>query len=58
VFLDAVNGAVVEEVFVEARQQFLQLSNSNRSLNAAQNDTNVTDQLNFLGNISNNLKID
>ena len=64
VFLDAVNGGVVEEVFVEegsfveAGQPLLQLSNTNLRLSAAQNDTNITEQLNFLGNISNNLETD
>ncbi|MFT4886902.1 MAG: HlyD family secretion protein [Pseudohongiellaceae bacterium] len=64
VFLDAVNGGVVEEVFVEegsfveAGQPLLQLSNNNLRLSAAQNDTNITEQLNFLGNISNNLETD
>lgn len=61
VFLDAVNGGVVEEVFieegafVEAGQPLLQLSNNSLRLSAAQNDTNITEQLNFLGNISNDL---
>ncbi len=58
VFLDAVNGGAVEEVFVEegsfveAGQPLLQLSNTNLRLNAAQNDTNITEQMNFLNNIS------
>lgn len=62
VFLDAVNGGVVEEIFVEegsfveAGQPLVQLSNTNLRLSAAQNDTNITEQLNFLGNISNNLE--
>jgi len=62
VYLDAVNGGVVEEVFVEeggfveAGQPLLQLSNTNLRLSAAQNDTQITEQLNFLGNISNNLE--
>lgn len=62
VFLDAVNGGVVEEVFVEegsfieAGQPLLQLSNTNLRLSAAQNDTNITEQINFLSNISNNLE--
>jgi HlyD family secretion protein len=64
VFLDAVNGGVVDAVFVEegsfveAGQPLLQLSNTNLRLSAAQNDTNITEQLNFLGNISNNLETD
>lgn len=62
VFLDAVNGGVVEEVFVEegsfveAGEPLLQLSNTNLRLSAAQNDTNITEQINFLSNISNNLE--
>ena len=61
VYLDAVNGGVVEEVFVEegsfveAGEPLLQLSNTNLRLSAAQNDTQITEQLNFLGNISNDL---
>jgi HlyD family secretion protein len=62
VFLDAVNGGVIEEIFVEegsfveAGQPLVQLSNTNLRLSAAQNDTNITEQLNFLGNISNSLE--
>jgi len=62
VYLDAINGGVVERIlveegsFVEADQELLQLSNTNLRLNAAQNDTSITEQLNFLGNISNNLE--
>lgn len=62
VFLDAVNGGVVEEVFVEegsfveAGQPLLQLSNTTLRLSAAQNDTNITEQINFLSNISNGLE--
>jgi len=58
VFLDAVNGGAVEEVFVEegsfveAGQPLLQLSNTNLRLSAAQNDTNITEQLNLLNNIT------
>jgi len=64
VFLDAVNGGVVEAVFVEegsfvvAGQPLLQLSNTNLRLSAAQNDTNITEQINFLSNISNSLETD
>ena len=64
VFLDAVNGGVVEErfveegSFVEAGDPILQLSNTNLRLSAAQNDTSITEQLNFLGNISNSLETD
>lgn len=62
VYLDAVNGGVVEEVFVEegsfveAGQPLLQLSNTNLRLSAAQNDTQITEQINLIGNISNNLE--
>lgn len=62
VFLDAVNGGVVDEVFVEegsfveAGQPLLQLSNTNLRLSAAQNDTSITEQINFLSNISNGLE--
>ena len=62
VFLDAVDGGVIEEIFVEegsfveAGQPLVQLSNTNLRLSAAQNDTNITEQLNFLGNISNSLE--
>jgi HlyD family secretion protein len=58
VFLDAVNGGAIEEVFVEegsfveAGQPLLQLSNTNLRLSAAQNDTNITEQLNLLNNIT------
>ncbi|PCI77137.1 MAG: efflux transporter periplasmic adaptor subunit [SAR86 cluster bacterium] len=58
VFLDAVNGGAVEEVFVEegsfveAGQALLQLSNTNLRLDAARNDTSITEQMNFLNNIS------
>lgn len=58
VFLDAVNGGAVEEVFieegsfVEAGQALLQLSNTNLRLDAARNDTSITEQMNFLSNIS------
>lgn len=61
VFLDAVNGGQVEEVFVEegsfveAGQPLLQLSNTNLRLSAAQNDTQITEQINLIGNISNDL---
>lgn len=62
VYLDAVNGGVVEEVFVEegsfveAGQPLLQLSNTNLRLSASQNDTQITEQINLIGNISNNLE--
>ena len=58
VFLDAINGGTVEEIFVEegsfvlAGDPILQLSNTNLRLSAAQNDTNITEQLNLLNNIT------
>jgi len=58
VFLDAINGGTVEEIFVEegsfvqAADPILQLSNTNLRLSAAQNDTNITEQLNLLNNIT------
>lgn len=58
VFLDAMNGGAVEEVFVEegsfveAGQALLQLSNTNLRLDAARNDTSITEQLNLLSNIT------
>lgn len=62
VFLDAVNGGVVEEVlaeegsFVEAGQPLMQLSNGDLQLQVASNDTQTTEQLNNLANISNSLE--
>ncbi|MDP1931107.1 MAG: HlyD family efflux transporter periplasmic adaptor subunit [Gammaproteobacteria bacterium] len=62
VFLDAVDGGVVEQVlveegsFVEAGQPLLQLSNTDLRLNVARNDTSITEQLNNLSNISNSLE--
>lgn len=62
VFLDAVNGGVVEEIFVEegsfveAGQPLVRLSNNNLRLSAAQNDTSITEQINRIGDISNNLE--
>jgi len=62
VFLDAVDGGVVEKVlveegsFVEAGQPLLQLSNTDLQLNVARNDTSITEQLNNLSNISNSLE--
>jgi len=59
VFLDAVDGGVIEEVlveegsFVEAGQPLLQLSNSNLQLQVANTDTQTTEQLNNLKNIAN-----
>lgn len=62
VFLDAVDGGVVEEVFVEEGafvtkgQALLQFSNTDLRLNVARNDTSITEQLNNLRNISNQLE--
>lgn len=62
VYLDAVDGGVVEEVLVEegsfvaAGQPLLQLSNTDLRLNVARNDTSITEQLNNLSNISNGLE--
>ncbi len=62
VFLDAVDGGVVEEIFVEegsfveAGQPLLQFSNTDLQLNVARNDTTITEQLNNLSNISNQLE--
>jgi len=61
VFLDAVDGGVVEEIFVEEGsfvekgQPLLQFSNSELQLNVALNDTSITEQLNNLNNITNSL---
>ncbi len=62
VFLDAVDGGVIEEIFVEegslveAGQPLLQFSNTDLQLSVASNDTNITEQLNNLSNISNSLE--
>lgn len=62
VFLDAVNGGVVERIFaeegafVEAGQPLLQLSNTSLRLDVARNDTAITEQLNNLTNIANGLE--
>ncbi len=62
VFLDAVDGGVIEEIFVdegsfvEAGQPLLQFSNTDLQLSVASNDTNITEQLNTLSNISNSLE--
>jgi len=62
VFLDAVDGGVVEAIlveegsYVEEGQPLLQLSNSALQLQVANNDTQTTEQLNNLKNISNNLE--
>jgi len=62
VFLDATEGGVVEEIFVEqgavvaAGQPLLQFANSDLQLNVARNDTSITEQLNNLNNIKNQLE--
>lgn len=62
VYLDAVNGGVVEQIFVqegafvEEGQPLLQLSNTTLRLNVASNDTAITEQLNNLTNIANGLE--
>lgn len=62
VFLDAVDGGVIEEIFVEegsfveAGQPLLQFSNTDLQLSVASNDTNITEQLNNLTNISSSLE--
>lgn len=62
VFLDAVEGGVVEQIFVregawvEAGQPLLQLSNTSLRLDVARNDTSITEQLNNLATISNQLE--
>ncbi len=62
VFLDAVIGGSVEEVFVEqgdfveAGQPLVQLSNTQTRLSAAQADAGTTEQLNFLNNITTNFE--
>ncbi len=62
VFLDAVIGGSVDEVFVEEGafvefgQPLVQLSNTATRLNAAQADAQTTEQLNNLTNITNNFE--
>ena len=62
VFLDAVIGGSVEEVFVEqgdfvvAGQPLVQLSSTQTRLSAAQADAGTTEQLNFLNNITTNFE--
>ena len=62
VFLDAVIGGAVDEVFVEegsfvtAGQALVQLSSTTTRLTAATADANTTEQLNNLSNISNNFE--
>jgi HlyD family secretion protein len=62
VFLDAIGGGVIDEIFVEegsfveAGQPLLQFNNTDLQLNVARNDTTITEQLNNLTNISNTLE--
>lgn len=62
VFLDAVNGGVVEEILVEEGshveqgQRLLRLSNTDLRLSVSGNDTAITEQLNNLNNIANGLE--
>ena len=62
VFLDAVIGGAVQEVFVEegsfvtAGQPLVQLTNTTTRLTAATADANTTEQLNNLSNISNSFE--
>jgi HlyD family secretion protein len=62
VFLDAVEGGRVENVFVEAGatvregQPLLQFSNSDLQLSVATTDTSITEQLNNLNNTRNQLE--
>ncbi len=62
VFLDAVIGGSVEEVFVEQGdfvaegEPLVQLSNTQTRLSAAQADAGTTEQLNFLNNITTNFE--
>jgi len=62
VFLDAINGGVVEQIYVEegslveVGQPLFQLSNTSLRLNVASNDTAITEQLNNLSNIANALE--
>lgn len=62
VFLDAVIGGSVQEVFVEEGafveegQPLVQLSNTATRLNAAQADAQTTEQLNNLNNIANDFE--
>jgi HlyD family secretion protein len=61
VFLDAIEGGRVDKIFVETGaiveegQPLLQFSNSDLQLSVATTDTNITEQLNNLNNITNQL---
>ena len=63
VFLDAVIGGAVDEVFVDegefvqAGQPLVQLSNTQTRLTAATADANTTEQLNNLTNIANQFEM-
>jgi len=62
VYLDAVIGGAVEEVYVEegafvgVGEALVQLSNTATRLSAAQADAGTTEQLNFLNNITTNFE--
>jgi HlyD family secretion protein len=62
VFLDAIEGGVVEQILVEEGsmvvegQPLLQFANSDLQLRVAQNDTSITEQLNTLNNTRNQLE--
>lgn len=59
VFLDAVGGGVIEEIFVEegsfveAGQPLLQFNNTDLQLRASNSDTQITEQINNLNNLAN-----
>lgn len=59
VFLDAVGGGVIEEIFVEegsfveAGQPLLQFNNTDLQLRASDSDTRITEQINNLNNLIN-----
>ena len=59
VFLDAVGGGVVEDIFVEegsfveAGQPLLQFNNTDLQLRASDSDTRITEQINNLNNLVN-----
>jgi HlyD family secretion protein len=62
VYLDTVEGGVVEEIFIEngsmvaQGQPILRLQNSDLYLNVSRNNTSITEQLNNLSNIANSLE--
>lgn len=63
VFLDAVDGGQVAEIyveeggFVEQGQPLVLLQNTDLRLNVARNDTSITEQINNLSNIANSLEM-